>query len=463
MNNFKEALRELQKAAQLDPTDPGPHIDLGIIHEEQKEYEKALQEYGNALNLDNTNANAHTAVGRILLLQKNIPGALDELKQAVDLKPADASIHDQYAKALVASGNDAAAISELRQAISLDPKEIQIRLELAAALEKNGDWAGAINEFRRAALDDASVPLQGKIIRNTDRDAQRDYGDAQKRLDAHLAQLKTAGKSSEAADLQKRILASQASSSLSDQVDATMQFGAAANNLKQWDEAAREYQKAVDLADKLQPHDPRLVTALDHLGYQVLGRDPAVARDVFERELKVAQELYGPRSPNLAAPLESLGRNSLFQKDYASAEKFFFRAVDLNAQVFGESSNQVATSLVQASTVYFADKDYAKAEPYLVRAVRIDESLYGADNVGMLLPRATLCGLYDRWDQTDKAVACNRQLLAVLEKQFGESSPQLVNTLASQAKALRKLGQTAEADKIDQRLAQIRATTMNPN
>jgi hypothetical protein len=54
-------------------------------------------------------------------------------------------------------------------------------------------------------------------------------------------------------------------------------------------------------------------------------------------------------------------------------------------------------------------------------------------------------------------------LLAVLEKQFGESSPQLVNTLASQSKGLRKLGQTAEADKIDQRLAQIRTTTMDPN
>jgi hypothetical protein len=54
-------------------------------------------------------------------------------------------------------------------------------------------------------------------------------------------------------------------------------------------------------------------------------------------------------------------------------------------------------------------------------------------------------------------------LLAVLEKQFGESSPQLVNTLASQAKALRKLGQTAEADKIDRRLVQIRTTTMDPN
>ena len=36
-------------------------------------------------------------------------------------------------------------------------------------------------------------------------------------------------------------------------------------------------------------------------------------------------------------------------------------------------------------------------------------------------------------------------------------------TCSGKAKALRKLGQTAEADKIDQRLAQIRTTTMDPN
>jgi hypothetical protein len=146
--------------------------------------------------------------------------------------------------------------------------------------------------------------------------------------------------------LQKRILAIQASASLSDQLNAAMQVGAAANSVKHWDEAALEYRKSVDLADKLQPHDPRLVTALDFLGYGELGRDSTAAQDSFERELKVAPELYGPRSPNLAPPLESLGRNALFHKDYAAAEKFFFRAVDLNAQVFGESSNQVAASLV---------------------------------------------------------------------------------------------------------------------
>jgi hypothetical protein len=89
-----------------------------------------------------------------------------------------------------------------------------------------------------------------------------------------------------------------------------------------------------------------------------------------------------------------------------------------------------------------------------------DECLYRTDNVGMVPPRSALCAVYDRSEQASKSVKCNRRLLAVLEKQFGASSPQLVTTLASQVKALRKLGQATEADKIDQRMAQIRATTL---
>jgi hypothetical protein len=79
------------------------------------------------------------------------------------------------------------------------------------------------------------------------------------------------------------------------------------------------------------------------------------------------------------------------------------------------------------------------------------------------LTTVVLFALYDRWEQADKAATCNRILLAVLEKRYGTESPILVNTLASEAKALRTLGRVAEADKFDQRVAVIRAATMNPN
>jgi hypothetical protein len=137
--------------------------------------------------------------------------------------------------------------------------------------------------------------------------------------------------------------------------------------------------------------------------------------------------------------------------------------VDITEKFFGEGSDQVAASLISASTVYVVQQQYEKAEPYLVRAVHIDEALYGADNIGMSIPLSALCGLYDHWEQPAKAAACNQRLLIVLEKQYGPQSPVLVTILANEAKALRGLGRSDEADKVDQRMATIRAATMTSN
>ena len=142
----------------------------------------------------------------------------------------------------------------------------------------------------------------------------------------------------------------------------------------------------MELAEKMQPHDQRLVTALDHVGNEYLGQNPAAAEAAYERELKVSEEIFGVHSANTAMPLQSLGRNALMQKDYAAAEKFYFREVDVNEKVYGEGSDRVAASLLDAASVYVVQKDYAKAEPYILRAVHIDESLYGGDSVGMLIP-----------------------------------------------------------------------------
>ena len=45
-----------------------------------------------------------------------------------------------------------------------------------------------------------------------------------------------------------------------------MQKGFQASQVRQFDEARRDYEQAVAIAEKLQPHDQRLATALDYLG-----------------------------------------------------------------------------------------------------------------------------------------------------------------------------------------------------
>src|SRR5580693_1669891 len=114
-------------------------------------------------------------------------------------------------------------------------------------------------------------------------------------------------------------------------------------------DALKHFQEAVQLAEKMEPHDQRLVTALDHVGDEYLGQDPAAAEAAYERELKVTEEIFGVRSANTALPLQSLGRNALMQHDYAAAEKFYFREVAVNEKVYGEGSDRVAASLLGAA------------------------------------------------------------------------------------------------------------------
>ncbi|HKN59598.1 MAG TPA: tetratricopeptide repeat protein, partial [Candidatus Acidoferrales bacterium] len=149
--------------------------------------------------------------------------------------------------------------------------------------------------------------------------------------------------------------------------------------------------------------------------------------------------------------------------DYPSAEKFFFQAVDINEKVFGEGSNRVAESLLLPGQMYVVRKDYAKAEPYLQRAVHIDEALYGQDSIDLVRPLSGLCYLYDQWGKPDQSDACDRHLLTILEKGYGKDSPVIVQVLVSDAKQLRAMGHTADAEQLDKRVASIRATTMKPN
>lgn len=458
--DFKGAEAEYSTAIQLDPTDATPLVGLGGIQEEEKHYDQALENYRHAMKVNPKSWDAHLAAGRVLIAKKDFAGALEDLKQAEYLQPSQPVIHDYYAQACLGSGNTDAAISEFKQAMALDPKAVQVMLRFAAALEKKGDWVASNDEYRKAALTDAGVDWRGKITRSDELNPQNEYKYAQERLSQHIASLKAVGKSSEAAQLEASLKNSQAAPSISEKLYMALQAGAADNRQRDFEAAKRDFKQAVELADKIQPHDQRLVSALDHLGNEYFGEDPAAAEAAYERELKVSEEIYGPQSANLTPPLESLGRNALKQKDYATAEKFFFRAVDLNEKVYGEGSDKVANSLLMAASVYIVQKDYAKAETYLVRALNIDESLFGRDGIDILMPLFNVCTLYDKWGKPDKLEPCDRQLITVLEKQYGANSPQLVSTLTSEAQVLRTMGRPKEAESVEDRLASIRSATM---
>jgi tetratricopeptide (TPR) repeat protein len=113
--------------------------------------------------------------------------------------------------------------------------------------------------------------------------------------------------------------------------------------------------------------------------------------------------------------------------------------------------------------LYMAQQSWQKAEPYLVRAVKAVEVANGPDDGLVLVPLWGLCDLYDRMGKADQSQPCWHRATGLMEKQVGENSPNLATSLTNEAKALRRLGRNDEAQKLEQRLAQINRTTAQAN
>ena len=453
---------EYRTAAKLDPSDPETHTGLGKILEKQSNYDGALAEFRLAERLGPDVGHTHEDIGRILLAKKDFVGAAAELKNAEVLSPSSWRAHELYGQALEASGQNDLAIAEFQEAVALDPKQSQVMLELGSALEKKGDWVGALEQDRKAVLNESSrkSKVQPGEAYETGPDAQKEYKAAQLRFADHVKSLKAAGKTAEAADLEKRARMLDTAGGTLEKVQAAMQSGEQAFKERRFEDAEKSYKEAVALAEHLPPGDENLVVALGKLGNAYgMRRNFTDAEAAFHRQLTIIEKTWGAASPRVADPLFYLGSIAAGTQNFTAAESYFSRALDVNLKVFGENSTRTSESLRALAGLYMVQSQWEKAEQYLVRAVKGSEAAAGPDDNMVLVPLWGLCDVYDREGKPDKSQPCWHRATGIMEKQFGVNSPNLATSLANESGALRKLGRKDEADKLDERLAKIHRTT----
>jgi tetratricopeptide (TPR) repeat protein len=460
------AREEFTKAAKLDPSDPEPHIDLGNVYTADKNYDAALQEYQIAIKLGG-GSEAYKMIAAILMDREDFAGAVEALKQAVTLAPSDASIHESYARALDASGQSDLAIAEYKEAVVLDPKQSTTKVELATALEKKGDWIGAMELYRRASLDEANLnshPPVGQTFFMTTQAAEDAYKAAKTRFDDHIAELKNNGQAAEARNLEKNYQALDAAPNRAEKMELLVADADKAFQAKNFAEAEKSYEEAEHLAEQPPSDIEEQLKILTRLaGAYMMDRNFPTADAILHKELAIAEKTYGADSPKLVDCFVYLGSLAGVQKDFVSAENYFSKALALNEKFYGENSAKTADTLRVLAGVYEAQNIYDKAEAYLLRAVKADEAAYGPDNQMVLIPLYGLCDMYDRADNPAKSQPCWDRSITLIEKASGENSPGLVPVLKSEAQALRKLGHSDQAAKLEERSASIEGASASQN
>lgn len=127
----EDAFQAYQRAGELTPKDPEPHLSAGLLHEQRKEFSAAKDEYSQALALDPKNSDASIGLTNLSMKSGQLNDAEPLLRQLAAQRPDDAGVHLQLGRVLAANGKKDDAIAEIQAALKLAPSDSEAQRDLA--------------------------------------------------------------------------------------------------------------------------------------------------------------------------------------------------------------------------------------------------------------------------------------------------------------------------------------------
>jgi protein O-GlcNAc transferase len=166
------AVRLLEKAISLKPTDPLLHLNLGRLRRGFGDHAAALRHYAKAIELDPAFGEAYEQLAWCFFEQRRFVDAESVARRALAVKPSLSEARFTLGRALAAQGRLAAAEPVLREVVAEQPALALAHLHLASTVE---DPHEAAESNRRALeLDPSLTPIHrllGEALRRTDTDA----------------------------------------------------------------------------------------------------------------------------------------------------------------------------------------------------------------------------------------------------------------------------------------------------
>lgn len=166
-----------------------------------------------------------------------------------------------------------------------------------------------------------------------------------------------------------------------EEADRAYRRGMALLEVGKLEEAAREFEKVVELAERaFGPDDPRLAVDLNNLGevYRRMGRLDR-ASELLRRAIRL-DEAAGGRGPALATSLNNLGLVLRAQGRLDAAADLYRRAVALLENSLGPDHPDTARALNNLAQLELESGDPRTALALQERAARIARSSLGPDH-----------------------------------------------------------------------------------
>ncbi|MGA3099310.1 MAG: tetratricopeptide repeat protein [Bryobacteraceae bacterium] len=148
----RQSLRRMLEAAAINPHDADAQYQLGLIHQERRQYTEAIRRFQAAVAIDPEETDAQFQLGRIAREQGRIDDALARFRivLAQDEKHNLSEIRREMGAAYLAAGRFEDARRELEIYTDRRPYDPEGLCHYGQALEALGDAAGAREMYHRA-------------------------------------------------------------------------------------------------------------------------------------------------------------------------------------------------------------------------------------------------------------------------------------------------------------------------
>lgn len=152
--NYEGARKDSQlvldiNPAQFTPDDYNALWNMGVIHNNLRQFEKARAYLNRIKQADSTDLRVYESIAYSYLQEQNYPAALTEFGQAVQISPSAKTSFYGLGKAHLMQGHFKQAVQAYDQAIKLDPNYAVAYENRAAAKYQLQDLAGCCADLQR--------------------------------------------------------------------------------------------------------------------------------------------------------------------------------------------------------------------------------------------------------------------------------------------------------------------------
>ncbi len=153
-NRFEEAQQAHRKAVALSPTWPGYHNNLAISYARAGESAEAKSEFQTALRFDPHNVLANANLADFCLKEKQYRQALEYLRNAHADQSTDPSLVYALAQAYFGVGETRLGLQTVARLSGLAPADEKMRFAQGLLLAENHQYAEAVKQFEAIPVPD---------------------------------------------------------------------------------------------------------------------------------------------------------------------------------------------------------------------------------------------------------------------------------------------------------------------